>query len=146
MDSAFERVAKACQFGVMIGFCITGPNFAPGVSEDESGGEALTAFRALSFILMASRLVLVLQYLQSMYFTRPFKQTIVPMGTIAVTYFVAAMIYMGLYFTFDSGSADRAYIAWYVVAIAETIITTAVASCWSAIGVSMLIPPFEFAY
>lgn len=140
MDSAFERIAKACQFGVMIGFAITGPNFAVGSArerEEETGESPVAAFRALSLILMASRLVLVCQYLQSMYFTREYKRTRLPMGVIAATYFIAAMIYLGLFFTFSEDAENHTYIAWYVVAILETIFATAVSSIWRVISVGL---------
>ncbi|KAK5137359.1 hypothetical protein LTR08_008937 [Meristemomyces frigidus] len=135
MDSVFERVAKASQFGVIIGFAITGPKFDVGVRAADSAGDgpSLSSFRALSLILMAGRLVLVLQYLQSLWFTRHHKRTQL---LIAATYFVAAMIYLGLFFTFrpDGDGGDHTYITWYVVAVLETVIATTVSSIWRVIS------------
>ena len=54
-DSILERIGKACQFGVMIGLAIVGPDFN---SSDQKPG----AFRSLAIILMFSRLVLSFQY------------------------------------------------------------------------------------
>lgn len=54
-DSVLERIAKAFQFGVMIGLAIIGPDF-------NSSNQKPGAFRSVAIILMASRLVLSLQY------------------------------------------------------------------------------------
>ncbi|KAK4547471.1 hypothetical protein LTR36_001127 [Oleoguttula mirabilis] len=138
MDSVFERIAKASQFGVMIGFAITGPKFDVGARADDNDGDgpSLSSFRALSLILMASRLVLVLQYLQSLWFTRHHTKTQLPMLLTAATYFVAAMIYLGLFFTFrpDGDAENHTYITWYVVAVLETVIATTVSSVWRVIS------------
>ncbi|KAK5120948.1 hypothetical protein LTR85_005732 [Meristemomyces frigidus] len=134
-DSVFERIAKASQFGVMIGFAITGPKFDVGVGAEGNDGDgpSLSSFRALSLILMASRLVLVMQYLQSLWFARNHKRTQLPILLIAATYFVAAMIYLGLFFTFhtDGNAENHTYITWYVVAVLETVIATTVFSVFS---------------
>lgn len=82
---------------------------------------------------MVSRLVLVFQYLQSLWFTRHYISTRVPMACIAATEFVAAFIYLGLAFTFHPGSTNS-YIAWYIVAIVETLICTTISSVWRIIS------------
>ena len=50
VDSVFDRVCKALQFGVMVGFAVIGPKFS-------TDGDAPGAMRSLSLILMASRIL-----------------------------------------------------------------------------------------
>jgi low temperature requirement protein LtrA len=137
MDSVFERIAKACQFGVMIGFAVVGPRFNVGSKTTNDGeGPSLSSFKALTLILMASRFVIVLQYLQSLWFTKNWKQTRLPMLVIAGTYFVAGFIYLGLFFTFQDNESgeNHTYLVWYVLAFLETMIATGVSSYWRVIS------------
>ncbi|EME78636.1 uncharacterized protein MYCFIDRAFT_86942 [Pseudocercospora fijiensis CIRAD86] len=139
VDSIFERVAKAVQFLVMIGFAIVGPKYSVGRAHEGAGDEEVVDgaqpslgyyFKALTLFLMASRLVLVFQYTQSMWLTRQYKQTILPMSLIATTYFVAAMVYLGLFWTFHKDGHSHYYVVWYLVAILESIIATMVSAIW----------------
>ncbi|KAF4547515.1 Hypothetical protein D9617_41g062660 [Elsinoe fawcettii] len=144
-DSIFDRIAKVCQFGIMLGFAINGPTFdvgeklesIMGLSSDDSisiiADPNLTSFKSLTIIMMASRLVLVLQYLQALFLTRKQTETILPMSLIAGTEFIAAMVYFGLFFSFHSLHAN-AYLTWYAVAFLETAICTAVSSVWRTIS------------
>ncbi|PNS16165.1 hypothetical protein CAC42_1928 [Sphaceloma murrayae] len=144
-DSIFDRIAKAVQFGVMIGFAINGPTFdvgeklttIMGLSSDDSisiiADPNLTSFKSLTLIMMASRLVLVLQYLQAIYLTRKQRDLILPMAMIAGTEFIAGIVYFGLFFSFHNLHAN-AYITWYAVALLETTICTAVSSVWRNIS------------
>ena len=52
-----------------------------------------------------------------------------PIILLVITYLVAAMIYLGLYWTFD-GPNNHTYIVWYVVAVLETLIATSVSMVW----------------
>ncbi|KAL9536305.1 hypothetical protein SMMN14_01512 [Sphaerulina musiva] len=144
-DSFFERAAKAVQFLVMIGFAVVGPKYNVGdeaAAEYAEGGnvdpEAPTLewyFRSLTLYLMISRLVLVLQYLQSMWLTRQYKQTILPMSLIAATYLTASMTYLGLFWTFNATMEENhTYVIWYIVAILETITATTISSIWRNIS------------
>lgn len=136
MDSIFERVAKAGQFGVMIGFAITGPQFDVGASPGSADEESFSSFQTLTLLLMASRLILVAQYLQSLWFTRAYHLTRVPMLLIAITYGVAALVYLGLYWTFHPNSmgSNNSFIAWYIIAIAETAVVTTVSCVWRVVS------------
>lgn len=51
---------------------------------------------------------------------------------IVGTYFVAAMVYLGLYWTFHltSSGENHTYIVWYVIAVLETILATTVSVVW----------------
>lgn len=84
---------------------------------------------------MISRLVLVLQYLQSMWLTRQYKQTILPMSLIAATYLAASMTYLSLFWTFNATMEENhTYVIWYIVAILETITATTISSIWRNIS------------
>lgn len=76
-DSMFDRMAKLVQFGVMIGFAACGPTFNAGVNTGKQLEQfevfftafydpSYRTFRALTLIMMVSRFVLVLQYIQAM--------------------------------------------------------------------------------
>ncbi|KXT03228.1 hypothetical protein AC578_4805 [Pseudocercospora eumusae] len=139
VESIFERVAKAVQFLVMIGFAIVGPKYSVGKNDEAIGVEEVFDgaqpslgyyFKALTLFLMVSRLVLVFQYSQSMWLTRQYQQTILPMSLIATTYFVAAMVYLGLFWTFHKDGHSHYYITWYLVAFLESIVATLVSAIW----------------
>ncbi|CAK4034602.1 Hypothetical predicted protein [Lecanosticta acicola] len=140
MDSVFERAARALQFMVMISLAIVGPKFDVGQRArpgNEGQAPSLPYFQALTIALMISRLVLVAQYLQAMWFTRGYKKTKLPMLLVASTYFAAAMVYLGLFWTFhqvNRKGGNISYITWYFVAILETIIATTVSSVWRNIS------------
>ena len=122
-DSVFERVCKALQFGIMTGFAVTGPGFTVGwEAGDPEAEKSLRAFKTLSMILMASRLILFTQYSVVMFWLRGYKRAFVPIGVHMVTLFVAAMIFLGLFFSFTASSGDNALPAWYVVIGLESAI------------------------
>ncbi|KAF2167609.1 hypothetical protein M409DRAFT_54194 [Zasmidium cellare ATCC 36951] len=116
MDSVFERVCKAMQFLVMIGFAVVGPEFNPG--EEVERGEANGEGPSLIYF--------------ALYFARNYKKVVLPMLLLVGTYFVAAMVYLGLYWTFhlNSTGENHTYIVWYVIAVLETILATAVSVVW----------------
>lgn len=51
----------------------------------------------------------------------------------ALTYLIAALIYLGAFWSFHGKSNDTV-VAWYVVAVAETVSVTAIASTWQTIS------------
>ncbi|KAK4500927.1 hypothetical protein PRZ48_009119 [Zasmidium cellare] len=57
-----------------------------------------------------------------------YKKVVLPMLLIVGTNFVAAMVYLGLYWTFhlNANGENHTHIVWYVIAILETILATAV--------------------
>jgi len=58
------------------------------------------------------------------------------MVATAATYFVAAMLYLDLFSTFEPAymATNRAYYAWYAVAILEIAIVTLISSHWKIIS------------
>jgi hypothetical protein len=108
-DSVISRIFKALSFGVMTGFAVVGPVFTT-----DQAGYVPGCFRALSLILMASRLFLVLQYTMVMWYVRWHERTFVPLALTMATLFISAMVFLGLYFAFTDHSSNKAYIGWWV--------------------------------
>ncbi|KAF2214923.1 hypothetical protein CERZMDRAFT_19998, partial [Cercospora zeae-maydis SCOH1-5] len=119
-DSLFERIAKAVQFLVMIGFAVVGPKYNVGgareEAEDNQDGSTFCQ-KSLSIYLTISRMMLVFQYLQYIWLNRRNKQAYLPISLIAATYF-----------------EHHTYRIWYVVAILETVIATTISSIWRNIS------------
>lgn len=122
-DSAFERLCKALQFGVMTGMAVVGPGYRTGWDENSKDADkALRAFQTLSFILMASRLILAAQYGVVYWWLRSYRKAYVPLIAHIGTLLVAAVIYLGLYFSFTRKSGGHSLIAWYVTLVFEAIV------------------------
>lgn len=117
----------------MVGFAVLGPQWDPSSEQTD-----FTPFRAFSLILMVSRIVLVCQYASALWFTRKYTRTILPISLTMATYTIAAFIYLGIFFSFPSGKGSEAkshaYIAWYVVAILETLCCLSISSIWRIIS------------
>jgi hypothetical protein len=89
-DSIFERTGKACQFGIMVGLAIVGPNFNPSQQEQK-------VFQTLALILMMSRVILGFQYMVVLREVWYYKDTKMPLFLIVTANFVAAFMYLGTY-------------------------------------------------
>ena len=122
-DSVWERFCKALQFGIMTGFAVVGPGYKTGWEPNTPAAAAATnSFTTLTLILMASRLILAGQYLAATISLRAYKKAWLPMLTHCGTMFVAAMIYLGLFFSFSNSGGENGLIAWYVVLGFEAIV------------------------
>lgn len=138
-DSVWNRFAKAISFGVMTGFAITGA-----IYDTSDVVENVKAFRALSMILMVSRLCLVAQYAVILFYVRRYSKTWAPLLWTMGALFVAAMIYLGTFFGFDTKDAGESfpiqhggpqtYIAYYVVACIETVAIIAISCIWRVVS------------
>jgi hypothetical protein len=125
-DSVFERVCKALQFGVMVGFAVVGPTFQTAWELDTPEAvAALQILQTLSLILMASRLISSAQYLSVYRFMRKNPKAHVPMLIHICTTFVCAFVFLGLYFAFNPstpGNSGRAISGWFVTLAVEAIV------------------------
>lgn len=140
-DSVFERFAKGIHFGVMFGFAVIGPQWKPG---QEIPIKDYRIYKAFGLMLMISRLTLFCQYGVTLMYTRKFKKTLLPIGMVMAWTLLAAILYGGLTPLFPGslwGTADdvtlrksNVYIAWYVIAISETILTVTVSCIWRIIS------------
>lgn len=79
MDSVFDRICKALQFGVMVGFAVIGPQYDPTYPNYQYSN-----FKSLSLLLMGSRIVLACQYASTLWFTKQYVKTKLPL--ILVSY------------------------------------------------------------
>jgi low temperature requirement protein LtrA len=138
-DSVFERVAKAIHFGVMVGFAVIGPQWKPG---QEIGDYKI--YKAFGLMLMVSRLTLFCQYGVTLIYTKKYKKTIVPLGMVMASTLLAAILYGALTPTFPKEMIDgegdliarksNVYIAWYIIALSETVLTVTVSCHWRIIS------------
>jgi low temperature requirement protein LtrA len=134
-DSVFERVAKAIHFGVMVGFAVIGPQWKPGQEIEE-----YKIYKAFGLIPMVSRITLFLQYAVTLFYTRKYRKTIIPLGLIIASTLTAAILYGALTPAFPADKLNpddsymlqksNVYVAWYVIGVSETLLTVGV-SCIS---------------
>ena len=119
----FERICKGAQFGVMTGFAVVGPAYNAGFGDDPTkSAQSLQAFQTLSMILMVSRLILFAQYGAALFWMRKHRKAWAPMAIHLLVLLVAAMIFLGLFFSFGRSSDDNSLIAWYVVICLEACV------------------------
>ena len=91
-DSIFERVCKAAQLSVMVGFASAGTRFTTRIQD-----ENVWAFQSLSFLLAGSRTLLALQYqINSMVIRGKMKDTAKGMNGIVATLVASSIVYLGV--------------------------------------------------
>lgn len=146
-DSVFERIAKGIHFGVMVGFAVIGPQWKPSQEVDD-----YKIYKAFGLILMVSRITLALQYSLTLFYSKKYKKTVLPLLLVIGSTLTAAILYGALTPAFPKtkpmldedgqpipdtaiGQKSSVYIAWYVIAIMETILT---------VGVSMVMRVISF--
>lgn len=142
-DSIVGRIFNCVSFGVMTGFAVVGA-----IYDTTHLVENVKAFRAMSIILMVSRLALIVQYGIILFFVRKYNHTHVPLlGTMAVL-FLTAMAYLGTFWGFDvdaltdvsshggdpHSSQPRTYYAWYGIAVAEAAAVITISSIWRVVS------------
>ncbi|MCJ1286023.1 hypothetical protein MMC26_005365 [Xylographa opegraphella] len=120
-DSAYERMCKLLQFGVMTGFAITGPGYNTAWANSQDAANSILAFRALSLILMSSRLILTFQYGVAFFLLRSYKKAFVPMAAHMAVLFASAMLFLGMSFAFTRTSSEKVLIGWYLIVAAEAL-------------------------
>ncbi|KAL1601471.1 hypothetical protein SLS60_006386 [Paraconiothyrium brasiliense] len=138
-DSVFERVAKAIHFGVMVGFAVIGPQWKPGQEIYD-----YKIYKAFGLILMVSRITLFTQYAVTLLYVRKYKKTVIPLGIIMASTLLAAILYGALTPAFPKEKLDlegfllpqksNVYIAWYIIALCETLTTVAVSCIFRVIS------------
>jgi low temperature requirement protein LtrA len=139
-DSVFERVAKAVHFGVMVGFAIIGPQWHPGEQIRD-----YTIYKAFGLFLMVSRLTLFTQYSVTLYFSKKYRKTVLPLGIIMSFTLLAGILYGSLTPAWPQDAKDEGgnvslgkttnvYIQWYVIALTETLTTIAVSCTFRVIS------------
>lgn len=85
-DSVFERICKAIQLGVMVGFASAGTRFTTHVQD-----ENVWAFQSLTAILAGSRLLLATQYTINVAFMRSSMKH----SSVGVTFTASVLYFTG---------------------------------------------------
>ncbi|KAA8906713.1 bacterial low temperature requirement A protein-domain-containing protein [Sphaerosporella brunnea] len=129
VDSVYERVIKCVHFAVMIGFASTSLAWNP---LDPTYKGALVNLRSMSLTLMASRFALSIQYGVAAFYGFKRRKGHVPLLVHSTVMFVAALGYLGLYFSFNSSL--QSYVIWYAIIIVELVVVFASSNIWKIIG------------
>jgi low temperature requirement protein LtrA len=138
-DSVFNRVCKAISFGVMTGFAICGA-----IYDTQNVGENVKAFRALSIILMVSRLALVVQNGIVLFYVRNYQKVFVPLLSTMATLFISAMIFLGTFWGYgldntgesfpNQEDSTHTYIAYYVIVCVEAAAVITISCVWRVVS------------
>jgi hypothetical protein len=99
IDSVWNRVHKAIQFGVFTGFVFAGPIF-----DKYSNSRDEMAFKNFAVVLVVSRVAIALQYAMVMWQGRMFKQTLLPLALNTGVHVLAAIGYGVTIATFPRGA------------------------------------------
>ena len=126
-DSAFERLCKLFQFGVMTGLAMSGPGFNIGYEPDSDDAIlAVTAYKTLALILMASRFILAIQYTVALIFVRKYRKAVFPMVAHIVILVTSAAIFLISFFPINQFNSRKILIVWYVWVVAEAVVVLAI--------------------
>ncbi|KAL6792179.1 hypothetical protein GGI42DRAFT_364747 [Trichoderma sp. SZMC 28013] len=115
-DSIFERLIRAIHLGAFVGFAVVAPKFDP-------SNQDVTTMRAMSLILMVSRLGLMIEYGSILWHVRRFKNVHLSFYVQMSIHFIAAMIYLGITFRFTNSKESKVFVTWYVVGVMEVLAT-----------------------
>ncbi|PQK17329.1 hypothetical protein BB8028_0007g05240 [Beauveria bassiana] len=125
-DSIFERVARAVQLGVLIGFTVVAPNFDP-ENQDES------TMMTMSLMLFASRICLAIEYAHTLIQIYKYKRARRPLYLQIAINVISAAVYLGITFRFD-GKQSRVYITWYIFTAGEAVVSLVLSNYWKTLS------------
>ncbi|CBF84986.1 uncharacterized protein ANIA_10209 [Aspergillus nidulans FGSC A4] len=131
-DSLFERICKAMQLGIMVGFASAGTRITTRVRP-----ENVWAFQSLSLMLGGSRLLLSVQYIVSTVLIRK-RMSCASKGLyfIAAALLVSSLVHFGMYFVFGEDSAHSyVWTVWFVLFWVEM---------WTVFATSCITPDIGF--
>ncbi|KAH0559892.1 hypothetical protein GP486_003589 [Trichoglossum hirsutum] len=129
VDSFYDRVCKVIQLMVMIGYSSVGPEFDPNVTKN------FTIFKTLTLLLLVSSALLAVQYTIVVAFVaRKRKETIIPLLFIVAIFAIASVVYLWLFFSFNSEKNDKRYYVWYVFLAIQTIAVMGVSVRWRSLS------------
>ncbi|KAI9858825.1 MAG: hypothetical protein M1813_007292 [Trichoglossum hirsutum] len=129
VDSVYERICKVIQLMVMIGYSSVGPEFDPNVTQN------FKIFRTLTVLLLVSSALLAVQYAVVVAFVaRKRKETLVPLLSIVVIFTLTSIVYLWLFFSFNSEKSDRRYYVWYIFLALGTIAVMGVSVRWRSLS------------
>ncbi|OAA60842.1 Low temperature requirement A [Cordyceps fumosorosea ARSEF 2679] len=125
-DSIFERIARAVQLGVLVGFTVVAPNFDP---EDQDEPTMMT----MSLMLFASRICLAIEYAHTLAQIFKYKRARRPFYIQIAINVISAAVYLGVTFCFEE-KQSRVFITWYVFTAAEAILSLVVSNYWRTLS------------
>lgn len=128
-DSVFDRICKALQLGIMMGFVFIGSEFDP--------REGNVAGHSFSLILMASRIILAIQYLVAFMFAKHYHTARMPFLVVMITLAVSAVIFFAVSFAFPPYTAEseyKIYALWYIVGAMEVVTTIFASIKWRSLS------------
>ncbi|KAF3907915.1 hypothetical protein ABW21_db0203369 [Orbilia brochopaga] len=128
-DSLIQRIAKALQIGVMVGFSAVNERFDP-----ERPDENWHAFKNLSLLLFASRFAIAIQYFVVWWTVRQYKKTRMPLLLMSIIMAVSMILFLGLAFSFQPDSNVKGYIGWYVILALEAVLVLGISLKWRIVG------------
>ncbi|KAK6536608.1 hypothetical protein TWF281_000835 [Arthrobotrys megalospora] len=128
-DSLIQRIAKALQIGVMVGFSAINSKFDPRYPEHN-----WQAFKTLSLLLFASRFAIAIQYFVVWWTVRQYTKTKMPLLLMSILMFISMLLFLGLAFSFSATSNTKGYIGWYVVLSLEAILVLSISLKWKIVG------------
>jgi low temperature requirement protein LtrA len=126
-DSVFERCCRAVQLGTMVGFAELGTAFDP-------KAQIRSVFQTTSVFLAISRITLGAQYGVLAWQIRDHQRSKKPMMITAALHFTAAVIYLGLSFSYISRENSLTYIFWYITGIAEMGLHLGLSQIWKVLS------------
>ncbi|KAJ6789396.1 hypothetical protein PWT90_00949 [Aphanocladium album] len=125
-DSIFERVARAVQLGVLVGFTVVAPNFNP---EDQNQSTMMT----MSLILCTSRVCLAIEYAHTLIQIFKYKRARRPLYLQIAINVISAAVYLGITFRFQKQNS-RVYVTWYIFTGGEAILTLVLSNFWRTLS------------
>ncbi|EWC46848.1 hypothetical protein DRE_03860 [Drechslerella stenobrocha 248] len=128
-DSLIQRVAKALQIGVMVGFSAVNDHFDP-----RYPGKNWESFKNLSLLLFASRFAIAIQYFVVWWTVRQYPKTKMPLLLMSILMAVSMLFFLGLAFSFRPDGNVKGYIGWYVILALETMSVLAISLKWKVVG------------
>lgn len=104
-------------------------------------------FQIMSFILMASRLMLIVQYGVVLFYVRQYRNTRIPLLATMGTLLIAAAVFLGTHWGFSVVETSNhagvevvklahpdTYLAWYIVAIVEAASVITISCTWRVVS------------
>lgn len=101
IDSVWNRLCKAVQFGAFTGFVFAGPVFDNADKSDDA-----KSYKHFAIVMAVSRFVIALQYFVVTVQGRLFRQTLLPVGLSGVVHLCSAVGFLVTYFVFPVGDVD----------------------------------------
>ncbi|KAH7317264.1 bacterial low temperature requirement A protein-domain-containing protein, partial [Rhexocercosporidium sp. MPI-PUGE-AT-0058] len=127
IDSFYERLCKAIQFCVFLGFALAGYNFEP--------WHQLIVYETLCFVLFLSRVLLTIQYaVVLVYVTNSNSKLVKPLIFIVSTFVVSSVTFLAMIIASHTGLSAKIYYIWYVMALLEAVAVLSISATWSSLG------------